>query len=119
MLVHRSARLSTLFLTVASVLAGDGLPAAGFMQAADHSATAEVAIASHLQFGEFSKALEIAERLPQRLANEQYRLIAAAQRRSGADTAAATTIFEINEIVNLRSPSRNLVLGAEKYQKCL
>lgn len=96
MLVQKLARISALLVTGASILAVGDVQAVGFAQTLDHTSAAHDEIASHLRFGEFSKALEIAERLPQRLADEQYRLIAAAQRRAGANIAATNSLQRIS-----------------------
>ena len=78
---------------------------------AQHSSQVDE-IASYIKFGEFSKALEVADRLPGDSADEQIALIATAQLRSGADTAAVNALNRISsDMVRFKALSQQGLLG--------
>ena len=54
-------------------------------------------ISDHIQFGEFSKAIELANELPQRQADQSLAKISQAQSATGANVAAQETIESISQ----------------------
>ena len=70
------------------------------------------AISKHIGFGEYAKAIEIAERLPDELADQQFALIASSQSGAGADLASLTSLDRISsDMVRFKVLSQQGLFG--------
>ena len=66
-------------------------------------------IAEHLRFGEFSKAIELADSLPAEIADQQHAKVAASQAKFGATDSAVKSLERIgNDMIRFKALSQQV-----------
>lgn len=110
MLFRRLARMGASWIrciSVACIAVIMGLPA--YCTAQGDYANVTEQISQHLKFGEFARAIELAESLPPQETDQQLAKIAARQARSGATASAVRSVERIgNDLVRFKALSQQI-----------